>query len=384
MDTHSSWPDKAMLANMLNDSSIDRVMAIDAQWRIIAWNQTSEILSGRSKKEVIGNSLLEIFPQLQEDEEMMQAIRMAFTGMKTFVPSHEHFFNRKHYENHFIPLLDGNRIAGVMNIMHDVAHRIKAEQELKKLNIALDNKYHQLTMASDEMYTFTYVTTHNIKKPLRQVYSSLELLVRAEAKALSDGGKANLRRIQASLNRMNLLLDDILAVSRINTFMQAEKWVNLNNIVLQSRESLRSKIEEKGAIIEAADLPDIPGYEDMLQLLFTNLLDNAMKFQQPGKIPVITIRHALVVLNEKKEEDAGGREFHKITVEDNGIGFAQEEVEKLFTMFEKLHQKTYAGSGVGLAACKKIMNVHEGFIGAEGFPGIGARFYCCFPVQKEG
>jgi light-regulated signal transduction histidine kinase (bacteriophytochrome) len=88
------------------------------------------------------------------------------------------------------------------------------------------------------------------------------------------------------------------------------------------------------------------------------------------------------VIDEKREGESG-RDYHQITIEDNGIGFEQDDAIRIFMMFEKLHQKVYAGSGVGLAACKKIMNVHEGFLVAEGEPGTGARFHCYFPVKKE-
>lgn len=128
----------AGLAEMLNDCSIDRFMAIDTAWNIIAWNRTSELVTGISRKDIYGKKLLEVFPQFEQDKEMMDAIRLALSGIKSFVPAHKNLFNRQHYENHFIPLTrPDNKLVGVMNIMHDVAHRMKAEQQLHQLNIAL-------------------------------------------------------------------------------------------------------------------------------------------------------------------------------------------------------------------------------------------------------
>lgn len=360
------------LADMLNDCSIDRLMAIDSDWRIIAWNKTSELLSGVSKKEVIGQPLLAVFPLLATDEEIMSAIQAAFDGRKSFVPAHKDLFNRHFYENHFIPLRDEqNKLIGVMNIMHDVAHREKAEQQLQNLNLALEKKYRQLERAADEQATFTYVTSHNIKEPLRLVYSSLELLIRAEAKQFSDGGKANVRRIQASLNRMNLMLDDILNLSRINTFQQSETQVNLNEIVAQVKEALQAKLQEKEAVIEVGILPDIHGYKDMLHFLLLNLIDNAIKFQYQNHQPLVTITC---------EEITSPELYTRLTVTDNGIGFEASEATNIFTMFEKLNGNQYVGSGTGLAICRKIMDAHNGYIEATATLGQGATFHCYFPL----
>src|SRR5687768_12446789 len=123
--------DRESLSEMLNDCSIDRVMAIDREWKIIAWNRTSEITSGIAREDLLGKNLLTVFPQIRQDDEMMTAIKDAFNGRKSFLPSNSTTFNRTYSENHFIPLTshDGD-VIGVMNIMHDVAHRIKVEKQL--------------------------------------------------------------------------------------------------------------------------------------------------------------------------------------------------------------------------------------------------------------
>ena len=181
------------ISEMLIDSSIDRVMAIDQNWCIIAWNHTSELISGIDKKNAIGKSLTELFPAILNDQEMMDAIKSAFKGRKSFVPSLTNVFNRHYCENHFIPLKDEHdNVIGVMNIIHDVAHRIKVERQLQKLNMALENKYNQLEKANNELATFTYITTRDIREPLKHVYTSLELLIKKEGATLSNMSKGNL------------------------------------------------------------------------------------------------------------------------------------------------------------------------------------------------
>src|SRR5262245_22357407 len=119
-----SFPELGNLADMLNDASIDRIMAIDREWRIIAWNKTSEKISGIEKIGIIGKPILEIFPVLKQDEEIMNALSKGLEGFSSFLPAKTGAFHRHHYENHFMPLLDEDgQTAGVMNIMHDVSHR---------------------------------------------------------------------------------------------------------------------------------------------------------------------------------------------------------------------------------------------------------------------
>jgi PAS domain S-box-containing protein len=371
------------LYEMLSDCSIDRVMAIDEQWCVIAWNKTAALITGIDKSAIIGRQLLDVFPQLQQDPEMINAIEYAFQGKKTFVPARAGLFNRQFYENHFIPLTsEDGRVKGVMNIMHDVAHREKAEMKLQQLNEALAQQYRHLETASTEMATYTYITSNEIKEPLRHVYTAFELLVKSEGKALSNGGKANVRRIQSSLNRINLLLDDIWALSHINSFKQVRSQVNLNEVCVEAKNKLEKKISETGAIIEEEGLPVIPGYKEMLQTLFFNLIDNGLKFQPPGNQPYIRIASRSVQPNELPEGLQGTKPMVLLSFTDNGIGFEATDASRIFTMFEKLHPKSqYHGSGMGLAIAKKIVEAHDGFIQANAQPGKGATIHCYLPVE---
>ena len=225
---HTTIPD---LYELLNDSSIDRVMTIDKQWCVIAWNRTAVEITGIEKADILGKPLLEVFPKLADDPEMMDAIKLSFDGKKSCIPARSGVFNRQSYENHFIPLTDSaGDVKGVMNIMRDVTQWEKAEKKQQQLNEALEQQYRQLETVTSEMATFTYITSSEIKEPLRHVYTAFELLVKSEGRVLSNGGKANIRRIQGSLNRINLLLDDIWALSHINSFKQVRNAVNLNEV----------------------------------------------------------------------------------------------------------------------------------------------------------
>lgn len=382
---HELLNDQESVAGMLNDSSIDRVMAIDLNWNIIAWNKTSELISGINKKNVLGKNLLDSFPQIISDKEMLEAITMAFEGKKSFLPSNLSSFNRQYSENHFIPLRDNNKnVIGVMNIMHDVAHRIKVEKQLQKLNKALEKKYQQLEKANNELATFTYITSRDIKEPLKHVYTSLELLIKKEGPSLSNMSKGNLRRMQGSLNKMNLLLDDILAVSSISSNAEQLTVVDLDKVLQDVTAILQNKLNENRAVIEAVKLPSIRGYKNMLNYLFLNLIDNALKFQPDNGMPRIMIYSKVVNYGQIEKKDlAHEKEYLKVSFKDNGIGFDPSDSEKIFRMFERLHDRKYHGSGIGLTVSKKIIEAHDGFIETESIVGNGSIFHCYFPIEPE-
>ncbi|MBO9571690.1 MAG: PAS domain-containing protein [Chitinophagaceae bacterium] len=364
------------LYEKLNDSSIDRVMAIDEDWRIIAWNKTSELATGRLKDELIGKHLIEEFPQINNDTEMIQAIENAFSGLKSFLPVKTGFFNRQYLENHFIPLRENNgKVLGVMNIIHDVSHRIKAEKQLAKLNEELEKNYSQLEKANNDLANFAYITGRDIKEPIRKIYTSIELLVRQEGHLLSNYSRGNLRKMQASLTKMNLLLDDMLAVSGITSYKRPFHPVDLNGII----NLIKTKIEEKfpglKSRLHAEELPVVNGSDELLSYLFEQIIGNALKFQVNDAEAVIDIKSAQTTRNSEP--------YYEISIRDNGIGFDEKESERIFEMFVKLNENQYRGTGVGLAVSKKIMELHKGSILAKSQPGNGSTFLCYFPVPEE-
>ena len=378
-ETDNSPKKNNNLAELLNDHSIDSIIAFDTQYKIVAWNAMAEMLHGQPKDKAIGMSLFEVIPSLQHDEDTTRAISQAFQGIKSRVPNSEKFAHRLHVENHFIPLKDGDTVVGVMNIGHDVAHRIKAEQQLHRLNEELQRRFRQLQITSDEMASFTYITSNKIKEPIRHIYTGVEYLIKSEAARLTDSGKASFRRMQSSLNRMDLLLDDILKLSQISILQKAEITVDLNDLIKEVADKIQQKTE-KQVRIGIGELCCIPGHREYLHLLFYHLLDNAIKFNH-REAPEIKISCEKVVMNEANDDFLPLNEFYKLTIADDGIGFNEEDGKRIFTMFEKLHDKQYKGSGMGLAIVQKIMNAHDGFITAES-NGHGASFHCFFPALE--
>lgn len=365
---------------MLNDCSIDAIIAIDTDKNVIAWNTTAEKIHGKIKDEVIGKPLSEIVPSIEEDAEILNAIHLALKGIKSFVPASKKFRHRFHAENHFIPLKDESGIKGVMNLVHDVAHRIKAEERLEFLNLQLEKRYRQLEITSDELASFTVITSSKIKEPIRQIYTAIEHLIKVEAGRLSDTGKASFRRMQSSLNRMDLLLNDILSLAQISILQEANTVVELNELIKEVIADVEKKAE-KNINLVVNDLCKVTGNRSHLYLLFYNLFTNAVKFNDEA-IPSINISCKTVVLNAEMYTALTETEYYEVIVSDNGIGFDQADATRIFNMFETLHPPgKYKGSGIGLTLAKKIMHAHEGFITAESNPGNGTSFHCFFPLK---
>jgi len=268
-----------------------------------------------------------------------------------------------------------------MNIVHDVAHRIKAEQQLQKLNEELERRYRQLKITSEELASFTFITSNKVKEPIRHVYTGIEHLIKLEASRLTDSGKATFRRMQSSLSRMDLLLDDILSLTQISILEKSYTPVDLTGLLKEVRREIEKKTDAN-PVIKIGELCVINGHRDYLHMLFYNLLQNAIKFNESIN-PVVEVSCVKISLCEEETAFATDGEYYKITVADDGIGFDEADKEKIFTVFEKLNPGKYKGSGIGLTVARKIMEAHDGFITAESTPGKGASFHCYFPITEE-
>ena len=276
-------------------------------------------------------------------------------------------------------LKDHNRnTQKILGIDMDISTARTAEEKIQALNNTLSTKNRELEALNSELKTFNNIAANDYKETLRNLYIHLENVIKAEAAAMSDTGKANLRKTQMGIQKMKLLTDDLVSFSRLPMLDNNIATVNLNDILEHAIADLEDKIHESGAVIHKAALPVIQGMPVLLSLLFHHLLDNAIKFREAGKHPVITVStdgFAKAVHNDTDTR------YHTITIVDNGIGFDQKFDEKLFTIFFRLHERSaYRGSGIGLAVCRKIMALHGGYISAQGEPGKGATISCYFPV----
>jgi signal transduction histidine kinase len=211
------------------------------------------------------------------------------------------------------------------------------------------------------------------------------MILTKEVEHLSDTGKMYFKRIQASLQRMNLLTDDILSYSQLDTEGETLGSVNLNNTLKFVRNTLSEEIARKNAVIKSDMLPSITGYRTLLSQLFQNIISNALKFQEGEATPEIRISATYVNSSGLKyKELIDDTDYVCISFADNGIGFERKYVDRIFQMFQRLHTgDKYSGTGIGLAICKKIVELHRGYITAESTPGGGSAFHCYLPLHLE-
>jgi signal transduction histidine kinase len=373
---------KQHLTEMLNDASIDRIMALDMSLNIIAWNRKSEEVTGVSKRTAIGSLYYTLFPEVSKNKAITNAIEQALKGRTFFLPSDKSDFEGGYYENHFIPLKDDNdTVIGIMNIKHDIAHRLKAENELKALNKAMARKSKELQQRNEELLSFAHVTSHDLKEPLRKIYTFAEMINNYESEQFSERVKTYFKRIQAAVQRMGMLTDDILTFAELNAEGSKKTEVNLEHMLLFVRRTLQEEIEATGAVIQHSPLPSVPGYRQLISQLLYHLLTNALKFRRPDVPLEIYIRSEEVSGDTIKNPEAlADVTYVKLSIEDNGIGFDRAYKDKIFQMFQKLNGDEYPGTGIGLTLCKKIAAIHYGFISAQAKEQKGSTFCVYLPL----
>ena len=250
-------------------------------------------------------------------------------------------------------------------------------------NQAIEQRNRELEAKNKELQTFNYVASHDLQEPLRKIQTFISRLVDKDLNSLSENGQQYLLKIQDSSERMRVLIDDLLKFSRANKSEQIFEQTDLNEVLENSKQELIQIMEEKKAAILNDELPNLNVIPFQMQQLFTNLISNSLKYSKEDVAPVITIKVSEV--DASKEEAIPVNEktkYHKIIFNDNGIGFDAQYAEKIFLLFNRLHNKDkFSGTGIGLAICKKIVENHKGFIFADGELNVGATFTIYLPVS---
>lgn len=268
------------------------------------------------------------------------------------------------------------QIAGFRGIFRDVTHRKEADQ------YQIERK--ALERSNQELEQFAYVASHDLQEPLRKIQAFGDRLQITSAGSLNADGLDCLNRMMKSASRMSVLIDDLLNLSRVKTQAQPFTPVDLTVVLKEVLSDLDGLLERTGGTVEIlGDLPSI--YADPLQIrqLLQNLVGNALKFHKPGEKPVIQISCILMAerrSSNKQEAD----HVCQISVSDNGIGFEEKYIERIFHPFQRLHtSKEYEGTGIGLSICRSIVERHHGRIAAKSTKGEGSIFLVTLPIQNK-
>ncbi|GAB3691728.1 hypothetical protein GCM10027592_09980 [Spirosoma flavus] len=268
-------------------------------------------------------------------------------------------------------------------IFTDLTLQKQTQALLKSRNEELAFMNQALNRSNNNLQQFAYVASHDLQEPLRKILQFGDLLKSRYTTPSSDE-RDYLERMQSAASRMSALIRDILNFSRISTHAQSIKHVSLADVVNAVLTDLELRIQETNAIIAVDELPTVAGDASQLGQLFQNLLTNAIKFHRPDVQPRIQVTYQTLSAAELPSTIKPARQsetYYQIQVVDNGIGFDQKYAERIFQVFQRLHNKNeFAGTGIGLAICEKIVANHGGVITATGQPGEGATFTIYLPA----
>ncbi len=277
---------------------------------------------------------------------------------------------------HFVEDENGDTLA--VGVNNDVTKDVMHAQDLEMRNDSL-------IRANNELASFNYIASHDLQEPLRKIQMFISRIDSDEETIIAGRSANYFGKIKDAANRMQILINDLLAFSRLNKTDKIQENIDLDVMLENIQQEWSQTIEEKKAVIQIEELGNLVGVPFLIQTLFSNIIGNSLKYSLPDRLPIIKISKRTISSQEIAAYDEEDEiQFHEIKIEDNGIGFDNKFAEKIFQLFQRLHDKnSYAGTGIGLAICKKIVEAHNGFICAEGKPNIGAQFIIHLPVTSE-
>ena len=262
---------------------------------------------------------------------------------------------------------DEGTVVGMTGTGHDVTEQVAAERALEHTN-------EELRRRNEELQQFAYAASHDLQEPLRKISSFADILATDYTDRLDEEGHFFIDRIQDASERLSALIHDLLAFSRVATRFDDLQTVDLDDVLDDVLLDLEFSIRETEATIYRTPLPEVQADPTQMRQLFQNLIGNALKFRQEDRDPVIHVRASSV------EHD--DRRWCRLEVEDNGIGFDEKYLDKVFAPFQRLHGRaSYAGTGMGLAICRRIAERHGGSLTATSTPGEGTTFIATLPLS---
>jgi len=253
---------------------------------------------------------------------------------------------------------------------------------MRKMNRQLKRKNHQLEMSNKELDSFTYIASHDLKEPLRKIQTYVDL-IESGPTVLEGRDESYFKRVKHSAQRMQNLLDDLLLYTHVTMSEKKFEAVDLNKVVEDVKLNLVEELTENEAKIQTSILPVVKGLPFQIRQLFENLISNSLKYKQASRAPQILIESSLVDRHELPESfPKKSTLYHRVHFSDNGSGFEQTYAEKIFRLFQRLHQdEGKPGTGIGLTICKKIVDNHHGYIKAISEVNKGTIFEIYFPAQ---
>ena len=353
---------RAHLAAIVEFSE-DAVMSKDRDGLITSWNAGAERLLGYTAAEILGKPVRQIIP-IERREEEAEILRQLLAGE----PVRQFDTVRVRKDGKLVPVSVTispikntlGEIVGASKIARDISARKRAETDLRA-------RSDELVRSNSELQQFAYSASHDLAEPLRAISGFMQLLKKRYGSQLDERADEYINHAVDGASRMHMLLDGLLAYSRLGSGEVEKEPVDCNELLTQVLQNLRASIDESAACMDVQPLPIVSGNAARLIILFQNLIGNAIKFRRAVP-PVIRVTC-----------DDEGTE-HRFSVSDNGIGIDGRHFDRIFGVFQRLHTRDqYPGTGIGLALCAKIVALHGGRLWVESKLGEGSTFRFTIP-----
>lgn len=353
----------------LHQTMRDAFVQMDMTGRIVDSNDAFQQMLGHEKKALLSMKEADLTPQTWRARvakivaEQVLPLGRSEVFEKEYVRADGSRFPAE--LRTFLITDDSHNPIGMWSIVRDVTQRKQAE-------IERENAIKALKQSNEDLKQFAYVASHDLQEPLRMVSSYTQLLAERYEDQLDEKAHKFINYAVDGAARMQTLIRDLLAFSRVETRAQGFKAVDCQSALNIAIANLKTIIDETGTLVTTCDLPNIRADASQLTQLFQNLISNGIKFRKPSTPPHIHISAERV------------KDRWRFAVQDNGIGIDSKYKERVFVIFQRLHtRREYPGTGIGLAMCKRIVHRHGGRIWFESSPGKGATFYFSLPSGKQ-
>lgn len=353
------------------------ILMLDDQGIIINWNKGAEKIKGYTEEEIVGKHFRIFYTPADQAAGLPETvIERAKTQGKAI---HEGWRVRKNGTAFWGSIVitaihdEQNNVIGFTKVTRDLTERKVAEDQILKYTKQLESQ-------NKELQQFAYAAAHDMKEPLRKIQFYYSAIMENEGGVSLDKKRTYLLRSAEAARRMQGLIDDLLAFTKVSEPNEKFEPVDLDALLSDVAAFYQDALESIQGKLTVSPMPTVNGIPFQLHQLFLNLISNAIKYRDPDRRLQIEITATRVDDPNPGNKHYRPRQFVAITVRDNGMGFEPEYEKLIFEMFQRLHGREYSGTGIGLSICKKIMENHGGSITAKGYPGKGATFELYLPA----